>query len=97
MKWAILLVALAIPGFGYASGDAKQGEAKSRMCASCHGMKGVSSNDLWPNLAGQKQAYLEKQIRAFRDGERVDPSMAPMVQGLSDADIADIAAYYNGL
>ena len=45
------------------------------------------------NLAGQKEAYLAAQIKAFRDGTRQNPMMSPMAQGLSDADIANLAAY----
>ncbi|MCP4409102.1 MAG: cytochrome c, partial [Gammaproteobacteria bacterium] len=48
-------------------------------------------------LAGQKDAYLVKQIKAFRDGGRKDPMMAPMVKALSDSDIENLAAYYSGL
>ena len=50
---------------------------------------------LWPNLAGQKEQYLIKQIKAFRDGTRQDPMMAPMVAVLSDTDIDNLAAYYS--
>jgi cytochrome c553 len=40
---------------------------------------------------------MAEQIKAFRDGERKDPLMSPMVAGLSDADIENLAAYYSGL
>ncbi len=63
----------------------------------CHGADGISPNDLWPNLAGQKEGYLTKQIAAFRDGVREDPMMAPMVAPLTDAEIADLAAYFSSL
>jgi len=76
------------------AGDVAAGKAKSAICASCHGADGVSLNPLWPNLAGQKEQYLVKQIKAFRDGTRNDPMMAPMVASLSDDDIANLAAYY---
>lgn len=81
----------------HAAGDPKAGEAKSTACHACHGSDGVSINDMWPNLAGQKQGYLVKQITAFRDGTRQDPIMAIYVKNLSDEDIADIAAFYSGL
>ena len=76
------------------AGDVAAGKAKSAICASCHGATGKSLNPLWPNLAGQKEQYLAKQIKAFRDGTRKDPMMAPMVAALSDEDIANLAAYY---
>ena len=76
------------------AGDIEAGKAKSAMCASCRGANGISMSPLWPNLAGQKEQYLIKQIKAFRDGTRQDPTMAPMVAALSDADIENLAAYY---
>ena len=76
------------------AGDVAAGKAKSAICASCHGADGVSLNPLWPNLAGQKEQYLVKQIKAFRDGKRNDPMMVPMVASLSDDDIANLAAYF---
>jgi len=79
------------------AGDAAAGKAKSATCAGCHGPEGVSLNDLWPNLAGQKEGYLMAQIKAFRDGQRSNPMMSPMAAPLSDADIADLAAYYSSL
>ena len=74
--------------------DVAAGKAKSALCAACHGATGHSVNPLWPNLAGQKEMYLAKQIKAFRDGVRSDPMMAPMVAALSDDDIANLAAYF---
>jgi cytochrome c553 len=79
------------------AGDAAAGQAKSASCAGCHGANGISSNDLWPNLAGQKATYLSKQIKAFRDGQRNDPMMSNMVKTLTDQDADDLAAYYSGL
>ena len=76
------------------AGDAAAGKAKSAMCASCHGADGIGLTPLYPNLAGQKEAYLVKQMTAFRDGTRKDPLMAPMAMGLTDEDIANLAAYY---
>ena len=79
------------------AGDAAAGKAKATICAACHGPEGISLNDLWPNLRGQKEAYLVKQIKAFRDGSRVDPTMAPMVNPLTDEDIENLAAYFSSL
>ena len=81
----------------HAAGDAAAGKTKSTLCAACHGADGTSPMDIWPNLKGQKYAYLVKQIKAFRDGTRKDPSMQPMVANLSDEDIENLAAYYSSL
>ena len=79
------------------NGNPDAGKAKSALCAACHGPAGISVNPLWPNLAGQQQVYLAKQIRQFRDGERAEITMQPFVQNLSDQDIEDLAAYYASL
>lgn len=77
--------------------DVEAGKAKAATCVACHGPDGISINPMWPNLAGQQDQYLIKQMKAFRDGERKDPVMAPMAAGLSDADIENLAAYYASL
>ncbi len=66
-------------------------------CAACHGMNGISIAPIYPNLAGQKFEYLVSQLQAFRAGTRQNPIMQPMAKGLSDSDIADIAAYVTSL
>jgi cytochrome c553 len=76
------------------SGDPSAGKTKSAACAGCHGMDGRGTSTLFPNLNGQKPDYLARQLTAFRDGTRQDPTMAPMVQALTDQDIADLAAFY---
>jgi cytochrome c553 len=79
------------------AGDAAAGKSKAAACAACHGANGISANGMWPNLAGQKEVYLVSQLKAFRDGDRKNPMMAPMAAGLSDDDIANLAAYYASL
>lgn len=87
----IALGCAAAPAF---AGDAAAGKTKAVVCSACHGVDGNSINPLWPKLAGQHAAYLTKQMKAFRSGERKDPVMAPMAMPLSDADIEDISAFY---
>jgi cytochrome c553 len=94
---AIATTALLIASTSSIAGDAAAGKAKAGMCAACHGATGVSANPMWPNLAGQKEMYLSKQIKAFKSGSRKDPMMAGIVAGLNDADIANLSAYYAGL
>ena len=76
-----------------AGGDAAAGQAKYATCQGCHGPGGISANPVWPNLAGQKDGYLVKQMKAFRDGARTDPMMSPMAKPLTDEDIENLAAY----
>jgi len=91
---SLLLVTASI---GMAGGDAAAGKTKSATCVACHGTAGHSANPLWPNLAGQKDAYIVKQLKAFREGKRIDPMMSPMAKPLSDADIDNLAAYFSSL
>jgi len=91
---AAATVLMASPVF---AGDAAAGKGKSMMCAACHGTAGISAVPTYPNLAGQKVAYLEKQLKDFKSGKRNDPTMKGMVASLSDADMANLAAYYASL
>ncbi|HSC96260.1 MAG TPA: c-type cytochrome [Burkholderiales bacterium] len=75
-------------------GDAATGKALARNCAACHGETGIGSNPAWPTLAGQKADYLVNALKAFRAGLRKDPTMSGVARSLSDADIANLAAYY---
>jgi cytochrome c553 len=79
------------------AGSAATGKTKSAACAACHGMDGRGTTPLFPNLYGQKPEYLMVQLKAFREGKRADPTMAPMAMALTDQDIADLAAFYGGL
>lgn len=65
-------------------------------CAACHGAGGVSSNPLWPNLAGQSEAYLRGALDAYRSGERKSAAMTPVARSLSGADAARAAESFAG-
>lgn len=78
------------------TGDPAAGKAKaeSELCQGCHGEKGRGIAMGAPNLAGQQAAYLVKQLRDFRSQARRHRTMNAMAEGLGDADITDIAAYF---
>lgn len=90
-------IALATAANISIAADAAAGKTKAASCAGCHGAAGISPAPTFPNLAGQKEAYLVKQMKAFKDGSRKDPTMNAMAKPLSDSDIANISAYYAGL
>ena len=77
-----------------AAGSAEEGQAKSTTCVACHGANGNSANPEWPNIAGQHESYILKQLQAFKSGERQDPLMSPIAMTLSEEDMVDLAAYY---
>jgi len=87
-------VMMASPAF---AGDAAAGKMKAATCSACHGATGTSAVPMYPNLAGQKEAYLVKQLKDFKSGVRKDPVMGAMAMPLSDADIANISAYFASL
>jgi cytochrome c553 len=76
------------------AGDAKAGQQRAAACAGCHGEKGISPNDSWPNLAGQNAAYLARILAAYKSGDQKDVAMTPIAQPLSAADIQNLAVYY---
>jgi len=45
-------------------------------------------------LVSLSSSYLIKQLQAFKNGTRKNPMMSAIASGLSEADIADISAYY---
>lgn len=92
---AFMLVSMQVSAQDVLKGDVEKGQALSGTCVACHGMDGNSVNPIWPNLAGQHEAYLDRQIKLFRDGQRQNALMEPMVSGLSDQDVADLAAYFS--
>lgn len=80
------------------AGDPNAGKTRATAaCASCHGLDGMGKNERWPNLAGQNEPYLVRQMQAFRDRIRKDALMSPMARPLSDRDIRNLAAYYSSL
>lgn len=77
-----------------AEGDAAAGQAKSAICAACHGADGNSAVPNWPKLAGQHEEYLARQLRLIKSGARPVPEMMGITPGISDEDIDDLAAYF---
>lgn len=65
------------------------------LCITCHGTEGVSVIENYPSLAGQKAAYLSKQMVAFRDGTRKDAIMPNMVASFDDTLIKALAEHYS--
>lgn len=98
MKKIIFSLLLTIGVINTASaveGNADAGKTKAASCASCHGVTGISAIGTFPNLAGQKAAYIVKQLADFKSGARANMMMAPMAANLSEQDMADLAAYFS--
>ncbi|QFU23615.1 beta-propeller fold lactonase family protein [Shewanella eurypsychrophilus] len=78
-------------------GDPVEGKNKAVLCAGCHGLDGIGLSSEYPNLAGQKQAYIIKQLEAFKLGHRQEATMQAMASSLSGDDTVNLAAYYSQL
>ena len=67
----------------------------AQACAYCHGKDGNTPLDpSYPLLGGQYADYIEHALVAYRDGQREHALMSPQAKGLTDKQIADVAAYF---
>lgn len=95
-----LLAALvaASPLMAAAQGNAEAAKTKVAMCVGCHEIPGYKASFPGvysvPRIAGQSAKYIESALQAYRKGDRSHPTMRGIAAGLSDQDIADLAAYY---
>ena len=95
---AILAGALALAcAAGASAQDAAAGKAKAAACTVCHGPIGVAVAPDTPNLAGQPASYIEEQLKAYRGGTRKHEIMTLMAKPLSDADVANLAAWFSSI
>lgn len=100
MKWifCLPLLAASIACAPALAQDAKAGRAKaSAQCAVCHGANGIAQMPTAANLAGQQELYLTKALLDFRSGQRNNEMMTVVSKDLTDADIANLAAWYASL
>lgn len=89
---AVVTMALIL---GLASQAVSAEPAALQTCVSCHGKTGRAINPEWANLGGQHEAYLALQLKAFRSGARENAVMNGIAAGLSDQDIAELAAWFS--
>jgi cytochrome c553 len=86
-------ILLAVPPSGFAQSLAERLET----CAGCHGVHGRSVLPETPSLAGQPADYLTVQLFLFRENLRPGTVMTPFAQGLSDAELQELAAHFAAL
>jgi len=92
---AVTLILLSLmPVMAYSAGNAVEGQRKSEVCHACHGATGISTQPIYPMLAGQQQDYMAKVLRDYRDKSRNNAIMNGFAGTLSDEDIEDITAWY---
>lgn len=76
------------------AGDAEAGKALTTACVACHSETGNSPAPTFPNLAGQHENYLLKQLKEIQSNAREVPTMVGQLDNFSETDLANIAAYY---
>lgn len=96
-KISIAIMSIVLMSAPVLAGDIAAGKAKATTCSACHGSAGISAVPIFPNLAGQKEQYIIKQLKDFKSGARKDPTMNSMAATLSEEDMENIAAYFSSL
>ena len=94
-----LIAGLVLMGWlnvALAEGDAERGSTLTATCVACHGNDGNSLAGSFPNIAGQNEKYILKQLRDMKSGARAQNLMVGIVDTLSDQDMQDLAAFYAG-
>jgi len=100
MKRKLLAVGIVaiftVAGTALAAGDAAAGKTKAAACSGCHGKngEGVKPN---PALAGLAAETIIQDLKDYKSGKRANPVMKTFASKLSDADMANLAAYYASL
>ena len=102
MKTILGLMLFALAGAALAqapAGSAEAAKSKISMCTGCHGIPGYKA--VFPHvyrvpmITGQSSVYIVNALQAYKSGARSHPSMRGIARGLSEQDMADIAAYYS--
>jgi cytochrome c553 len=101
-KWRAALAAalcvLASPAV--LAQDAKAGESKAAMCIGCHGIPGYQASfpqvHKVPMISGQNAKYIVAALTAYQKGDRKHPTMRGISVSLTEQDMADLGAYYEG-
>lgn len=87
----VLVLSLGVPAAAHAGGDAAAAAGQGLACQACH----LATVGDIPQLAGQRETYIVKQLKAFKAGDRKNPVMNAITSVLSDADMDNLAAFWN--
>lgn len=93
------LIAIVMLGGVFLAGpvvaqEVDPGRKVAGQCRTCHGIEGKAAIPIAPNIGGESAAYLERQLKAFRSGDREHEMMTVVARSLSDQEIADVASWY---
>ena len=96
--FVMMSLGLSLLSLNVQAQDLKAGRDKAdTACALCHGPTGIASMPSAPNLAGQPPIYTSEQLKNYRSGKRHHEVMSVIAKPLTDAEIADLAAWYSSI
>ncbi|KEF30821.1 MAG: cytochrome c4 [Gammaproteobacteria bacterium] len=91
-----VVLGVSLTAMAHGAGDPQAGEQNAAVCAGCHGQGGqkpIMGN--YPKLSGLGETYLHKQLVAIQAGDRAIPEMTGLLDGKSDQELQDLAAYFD--
>jgi cytochrome c553 len=94
----VLICALSTAVSAEQSDQFEKGKMKSKVCATCHGVTGISVEPVYPNLQGQHAQYLVLALKAYKAKQRTGglaDIMQQMAAPLTEQDMKDIAFYFS--
>ncbi len=95
----IVTLSLFAPASAQAAGDAEAGEQLAFTCLGCHGIAGYRNaypSYRVPKLGGQRREYIVDALTTYKNGTRPHPTMQAQGGSLSEQDIEDLAAWFEG-
>ena len=92
-----IVAALGLASGAAFAGDAAAGKAKAGSCGGCHGANGEGKGPAGPAIAGMDEAKFVAAMKDYKSGKRANPVMKNFATPLTDADVANLAAYYASL
>ena len=92
---AALIAAVVAAGDAFAADPAAGKKVAQGTCAVCHGLDGIAKVPDAPHLAGENVEYLLRQLKAFKSGERKHEQMSIIAQGMDDAAMENVSAWYS--
>ncbi|WP_420023823.1 c-type cytochrome [Cereibacter azotoformans] len=75
-------------------GNPAEGKVAAGLCRTCHGLNGFARIPIAPHIGGEHPSYIRHQLEAFRSGAREHEIMSVVAAALTDAQIADLAAWF---
>ena len=66
-----------------------------QLCAGCHNSDGNSTIPDYPKLSGLASDYIERQLSAFKSGERVNPIMNATITAVNESEFEALAEYFS--